>query len=240
MIRLRARVDERGLDVDLTLAEGQTTAITGPNGSGKSTVLAVLAGLLVPDAGELRIGDDVLHDDGRGAGDAGSADRGASDAESSGRGLRARRVWVPPHRRGIVLMSQRVLLFPHLSARDNVAFGPRSHGIARRDARETADRWLAEVGADGLADRRATTLSGGQAQRVALARALAADPRILLLDEPFTAVDADSISPLRELLARVLVGRTAVIVSHDPDDAAHLATRTLAMRAGRMVADSGA
>lgn len=222
MIRLRARVDERGLDVDLTLAEGETTAIAGPNGSGKSTLLAVLAGLLVPDAGELRVGDDVLHDDGRGACDAG------------------RRVWVPPHRRGIVLMSQRVLLFPHLSARDNVAFGPRSHGIARRDARETADRWLAEVGADGLADRRATTLSGGQAQRVALARALAADPRILLLDEPFTAVDADSISPLRELLARVLVGRTAVIVSHDPDDAAHLATRTLAMRAGRVVADSGA
>lgn len=211
MIRLRAQVEGRGLDVDLAFTEGATTAITGPNGSGKSTVLAVLAGLLVPDAGELRIGDEVLYDP---------------------------RTWVPPHRRGIVLMSQRVLLFPHLSVRDNVAFGPRSHGASRRDARTQAERWLAEVGAEGLADRRATTLSGGQAQRVALARALAAEPRVVLLDEPFASVDADSVGPLRDALGRVLAGRTALIVSHDPDDGAHLASRAIGLRAGRVVSDS--
>ena len=144
MIRLRARIAARDIDVDLTLDEGVTTAIAGPNGSGKSTVLAVLAGLLVPDEGELVIGDDVLMDAG---------------------------VFTAPHRRGIVLMSQRVLLFPHMSVRENVAFGPRSQGRSRADARAAADHWLEEVGMTAFATRRATALSGGQAQRVALARA---------------------------------------------------------------------
>lgn len=211
MIRLRARVAARGLDVDLTLEEGVTTAITGPNGAGKSTVLAVLSGLLPPDEGELVVGDDVVMDAG---------------------------VFTAPHRRGIVLMSQRVLLFPHLTVRENVAFGPRSHGRPRADARAAADRWLDEVGMSAFAARRATELSGGQAQRVALARALAAEPRILLLDEPFAALDVDGVAPMRALLARELAGRTAVIVSHDAADVAALAVRTVSLRAGRVDTDT--
>lgn len=211
MIRLRARIAARDIDVDLTLDEGVTTAIAGPNGSGKSTVLAVLAGLLVPDEGELVIGDDVLMDAG---------------------------VFTAPHRRGIVLMSQRVLLFPHMSVRENVAFGPRSQGRSRADARAAADHWLEEVGMTAFATRRATALSGGQAQRVALARALAAEPRILLLDEPFAALDAASVPPVRALLARELADRTAVIVSHDTADLEALAVRTVRLRAGRVTADT--
>ncbi|MGB4778620.1 ATP-binding cassette domain-containing protein [Microbacterium sp.] len=210
MIRLRARVAARSLDVEMTLDEGVTTAIAGPNGSGKSTVLAVLSGLLAPDEGELTVGDEVLMD---------------------------ARTWVPPRRRGIVLMSQRVLLFPHLTVRANVAFGPRSQGASRRDAGVAADRWLAEVGMSPFADRRATELSGGQGQRVALARALAAQPRILLLDEPFAALDADAVPAMRELLARELAGRTAIVVSHDVEDLEALAVRTVRLRAGTVVDD---
>lgn len=209
-VRLRARVDDRGLDVALELAEGVTTAIAGPNGSGKSTILAVLAGLLRPDDGDLSVGGDVLMAPGR---------------------------WVPPHRRGIVLMSQRVLLFPHLSVRDNVAFGPRSQGASRSRARELAARWLAEVDMADVAARPATDLSGGQAQRVALARALAAQPRILLLDEPFAALDVAAVPPMRDLLARELAGRTAVIVSHDAVDLDRLARRTVRLRAGRVASE---
>ncbi|WP_292831519.1 ATP-binding cassette domain-containing protein [Microbacterium sp.] len=211
MIRLRARVSARDLDVDLSLEEGVTTAIAGPNGSGKSTVLAVFAGLLVPDEGELIVGDEVL--------------MGA-------------RVWRESHRRGVVLMSQRVLLFPHLSVRENVAFGPRSHGRSRTESRAAADRWLDEVGMSAFAGRRSTELSGGQAQRVALARALAAEPRILLLDEPFAALDVAGVPPMRALLARELAGRTAVIVSHDTADVAALAVRAIGLRSGRVVSDT--
>lgn len=210
-VRIEASVPERGFDVDVALEEGVTTAVAGPNGSGKSTLLAVLAGLLRPAHGTVVAGDRVL----------------------SGPGA-----WVPPHRRGIVLMSQRVLLFPHLSVRDNVAFAPRSRGLSRAEARAVADRHLADIGLEALADRRATALSGGQAQRVALARALAASPRILLLDEPFAALDIDTVPVMHALLERELVGRTAIIVSHDTADIARLATRTVRLRGGRVESDT--
>ncbi|MEZ5095422.1 MAG: ATP-binding cassette domain-containing protein [Nocardioides sp.] len=127
------------------------------------------------------------------------------------------------------------MLFPHLSVRENVAFGPRSRGATRRTAREVADRWLAEVNLVGLADRRPAQLSGGQAQRVALARALAAEPRLLLLDEPMSALDVAVTPGLRQTLRRLLAGRTAVLVTHDVLDALLLADRVVVVEGGEVV-----
>ncbi|GAA5141297.1 ATP-binding cassette domain-containing protein [Nocardioides marinquilinus] len=205
-------VRERDVEVAFEVADGETVALLGPNGAGKSTVLAVTAGLLRPDAGRVLLGDRVLTSVGDGA-----------------------TVDVAPHRRGVALLAQDPLLFPHLTARENVAFGPRSLGAPRREARRTAERWLAEVGVDDLADRRPAQLSGGQAQRVAVARALAADPRLLLLDEPMAALDVAVAPALRQVLRRVLADRTAVVVTHDVLDALLLADRVVVLEAGRVV-----
>ncbi|MDL5157481.1 sulfate/molybdate ABC transporter ATP-binding protein [Actinomycetospora termitidis] len=144
---------------------------------------------------------------------------------------------VPVHRRRVGLLSQQALLFPHLTARDNVAFGPRSSGAGRRAARETADRWLAMVDATALADRRPAELSGGQAQRIAIARALACEPELLLLDEPFAALDVDVTPAVRSLLRRVVraTGVTTLMVTHDVLDAVVLADRLVVLDAGRVV-----
>ncbi|WP_435202220.1 sulfate/molybdate ABC transporter ATP-binding protein [Janibacter sp. GS2] len=125
---------------------------------------------------------------------------------------------VAPHRRRIALMSQATRLFPHLSVRDNVAFGPRSHGQGRRGSRATADHWLEVVGMGSFAGRRPAQLSGGQAARVALARALAAEPAALLLDEPLAALDVEATPAMRAVLADVTHARedlVVVLVTHD-------------------------
>jgi len=211
-LTVRATVAARGLDVELTVNTGERVAVLGPNGAGKSTLLAVLAGILRPDTGRATLDDRVLLD---------------RDAR--------RAVWVAPQARGVGLMAQDPLLFPHLSALDNVAFGPRAAGQGRRQARAGARRWLAEVGAAELADRRPAQLSGGQAQRVAIARALAAEPRLLLLDEPLAALDVGAASEVRRVLRRVLAGREAVIVTHDLLDALLLAQRVVVLDQGRVV-----
>ncbi|MFZ3454223.1 sulfate/molybdate ABC transporter ATP-binding protein [Arthrobacter sp. 7Tela_A1] len=211
-LHLAATVPERGVDVDLRLAEGETVALLGPNGAGKSTVVSLIAGLVHPEAGRAELGGRTLFNL------AGS--RGA---------------FVPAHRRGTALLAQEPLLFPHLSARENVAFGPRSTGSRRKAALAAADRWLAEVDATDLARRRPSELSGGQAQRVALARALAAEPALLLLDEPMAALDVEAVPLMRRLLKRVLAGRSALIVTHDVLDALTLADRVLVMQEGRIV-----
>ena len=171
----------------------------------------MLAGILRPDSGRATLDDRVLYDQS------------------------PRRVWVPPHARGIALLAQDPLLFPHLSALDNVAFGPRANGERRVDARATARRWLDEVDAGQLADRKPPQLSGGQAQRVAIARALAAEPRLLLLDEPMAALDVGAAPLLRRVLRRVLVDRAALIVTHDLLDALLLASRVVVVDHGRIV-----
>lgn len=125
---------------------------------------------------------------------------------------------LPPHRRRVVLMSQAGQLFPHLAVRDNVAFGPRSHGRGRRESRACADHWLEVVGMSDSADRRPSQLSGGQAARVALARALAAEPAALLLDEPLAALDVEATPAMRAVLSRVTHERAdlvVVLVTHD-------------------------
>lgn len=142
---------------------------------------------------------------------------------------------VPPHERRVALLAQEALLFPHLSVLDNVGFGPRSRGTSRDGSREVARRWLERVGVGDLADRRPSTLSGGQAQRVAVARALAAEPELLLLDEPMAALDVDVAPALRQVLRTVLAERTVVLVTHDALDAVLLADRVVVLEDGRVV-----
>ena len=204
----RVRVDARGVDLALDLAPGETVAVLGPNGAGKSTLLAVVAGLMRPDTGHVELDD---------------------------RELTGPRVWVPPHDRGVALLAQDPLLFPHLSALENVAFGPRSTGARRTPARAAARGWLDRLGVGDLAARRPDQLSGGQAQRVAIARALAAEPRVLLLDEPMAALDVAVRPALRQVLRRVLADRSAVLVTHDVLDALLLADRVVVVEDGRVV-----
>ncbi|WP_020669965.1 sulfate/molybdate ABC transporter ATP-binding protein [Amycolatopsis nigrescens] len=145
---------------------------------------------------------------------------------------------LPAYRRGVGLLAQDPLLFPHLSALDNVAFAPRSSGEGKAKSRELARGWLAEVDAGQLAGRRPGRLSGGQAQRVAVARALAGEPELLLLDEPLAALDVDAAPAVRGLLRRVLrkpSARCTVLVTHDPLDALALADHVLVLAGGRIV-----
>ncbi|GAA1487456.1 sulfate/molybdate ABC transporter ATP-binding protein [Brachybacterium sacelli] len=207
-LTLRATVPARGLDVELEVAAGETLALVGPNGAGKSTILSLIAGTLHPAAGRIVLDGRVL----------------------TGPGTR-----VPPNARAVTTLSQDPVLFPHLSARGNIMFGLRAHGMPRRRAREEADRWLEVIGLPELAARRPAQLSGGQAQRIAVARALAAEPRLLLLDEPMAALDVDVAPALRELLRRVLAARSAIVVSHDVLDAVTLADRVAVVEAGRIV-----
>jgi molybdate transport system ATP-binding protein len=210
---LSAVVAERDVDLAFEVADGETLAVLGPNGSGKSTALAVTAGLVAPNPGRVVLAGRVLTDIGPGR-----------------PGTR-----VPPHARRTALLGQEPLLFPHLDALENVAFGPRSNGTPRSSARRDAQRWLDEVGVGELAGRRPTQLSGGQAQRVAVARALAAEPDLLLLDEPLAALDIAVLPALRQTLRRVLADRTAIVVTHDPLDALLLADRVVVLSDGRVV-----
>ncbi|MBM7085539.1 MULTISPECIES: ABC transporter ATP-binding protein [Micromonospora] len=207
-------VDRAGfrLDVRLHVAAGEVVALLGPNGAGKTTALRALAGLHPLDAGRLRLDSTVLDQ---------------PDA----------RRFVRPERRPVGVVFQDYLLFPHLTARDNVAFGPRRQGLPRRAARARADRWLDRVGLAGYAGRRPRELSGGQAQRVALARALAVHPTLLLLDEPLAALDARTRLDTRAELHRHLTDHAgaAVLVTHDPLDALALADRLVIVEDGRVV-----
>ena len=208
-----ATVVERHVDIAFAVAPGETLALIGPNGAGKSTALAVAAGLLRPDEGRVVLDGRPLTVTGKGA----------------------RTAWVPPHDRHIALLAQEPLLFPHLSVLDNVAFAPRSRGVRRAEARATARHWLEQVGVPDLSSRKPAQLSGGQAQRAAVARALAADPRLLLLDEPMAALDVAVTPALRQTLRRVLADRSVVLVTHDPLDALLLADTVAVLENGRIV-----
>ena len=211
-VYVRARVDSRDVDVELEVPGGQVVALLGPNGAGKSTLLAMLSGLLVPDEGRASVADRVLVDTASG-------------------------VRLPVHERGVGVLTQDPMLFPHLSVLGNVAFGPRCAGLSRRRATQAAREWLAALGVSELADRRPAQLSGGQAQRVGLARALAVEPDVLLLDEPLAALDVGVAAQLRPLLRRICgePGRTALIVTHDLLDVLALADRIAVVEGGRIV-----
>nr|WP_202884607.1 ABC transporter ATP-binding protein [Actinopolymorpha cephalotaxi] len=199
------------LDLDLTAGPGEVVALLGPNGAGKSTTLRALAGLQPLSAGEIHLGDRVL-------------DRPAT------------RDYLRVEQRPIGVVFQDYLLFPHLSALDNVAFGPRAHGVPKAPARAAAQSWLERVGLADVAGARPRALSGGQAQRVALARALAVEPRLLLLDEPLAALDAATRMDVRADLRRHLSAYdgTCVLVTHEPLDAMVLADRLVVLENGRV------
>ncbi|WP_307827855.1 ATP-binding cassette domain-containing protein [Nocardioides sp. SYSU D00038] len=205
-LELVVDVPERDVRVELAVAPGETVALLGPNGAGKSTVLAVAAGLLRTGASRVVLDGQEL--------------TGAT--------------FVPPHRRRVALLAQEPLLFPHLDVLENVAFGPRSAGAGRAAARDRARHWLAELRVAELAGRRPAAISGGQAQRVAVARALAAEPGLLLLDEPMAALDVAVTPALRQTLARVLADRSVLVVTHDVLDALLLADRVVVLEGGRV------
>jgi molybdate transport system ATP-binding protein len=200
------------LDVVLDAPAGETVVLLGPNGAGKTTVLRVIAGLIPVDAGRVVLEGHVVDDPRTGA-------------------------WVPPERRPVGYVFQDQALFPHLTALDNVAFGLRTRGVRRREARCRALEWLERVGAAQYARARTRALSGGQAQRVALARALAPQPRVLLLDEPLAALDATARVETRRELRRHLDAHDGVrvVVTHDPVDAMTLGDRVVVVEAGRVV-----
>lgn len=186
--------------VSFDVATGEVVALLGPSGAGKTTVLRVIAGLQQPDSGTVLLDGLDLCD-------------------------------VPAHRRHVGLVFQDEQLFPHLDVRGNVAFGLRMAGRSRHEQAARVDELLALVGLPGFADRRVTSLSGGEAKRVALARSLAPAPAVLLLDEPLTGLDPDLHDRLATDLAALLrrTGTTALMVTHDLDEAATIADRTIAL-----------
>ncbi|MFD7594622.1 ABC transporter ATP-binding protein [Kitasatospora sp. NPDC059812] len=210
--RLRVERAAFTLDLALTAAPGEVVALLGPNGAGKSTALRALAGLLPLTGGHLRLDGRLLEAPGQ-------------------------RVHTPAEERPVGVVFQDYLLFPHLSALDNVAFGPRCQGRPKRAARAEAAGWLERMGLADHASVRPGSLSGGQAQRVALARALAVRPRLLLLDEPLAALDARTRLDVRAQLRRHLAEfeAVAVLVTHDPLDAMVLADRLVVIEGGHEV-----
>lgn len=210
-LHVQATVVDRGLDVGFSVAAGEVLAVLGPNGAGKSTTAAVIAGLVDADSAMVRIGDRTLTDTARG-------------------------VSVPTHDRRVGLLHQDPLLFPHLRVLGNVEFAARRH-TDRARARAAARGWLEAVGIADLADRRPAEISGGQAQRVALARALAADPEVLILDEPLSGLDVSAAATARAVLRQVFTAgaRPVLLITHDVLDVLALADRVMVLDGGRVV-----
>jgi molybdate transport system ATP-binding protein len=191
---------------------GEVVAVLGPNGAGKTTLLRALAGLVPIESGRIAVGGRVLAEPAAG-------------------------IAVPVAERGVGVVFQDYRLFPHLSVLDNVAFAATARGARARQARRTAQPWLARLGLSELAGRRPGQLSGGQAQRVALARALASGPAMLLLDEPLAALDARTRLQVRgELRAHLAAfGGPSLVVTHDPLEALVLADRIVVLEHGSVV-----
>lgn len=199
------------LAVALQAEPGEVVAVLGPNGAGKTTLLRAIAGLAPIANGSVVLDGVVLEDT-------------------------ATRAYVPTERRPIGVVFQNYLLFPHLSALDNIAFGLHARGRGR-DAHAVARRWLERMDLAAYENAKPAALSGGQAQRIALARALATDPRLLLLDEPLAALDASTRVNVRRDLKRDLTQFEGVriLVTHDPLEAIALADRLVILEGGRIL-----
>jgi molybdate transport system ATP-binding protein len=206
------RLGTLDLDAGLEVGPGETLGVLGPNGAGKTTLLRALAGLHALTRGAVSLDGLTLEEAATGT-------------------------FVAPEDRSVGVVFQDPLLFPNLSALDNVAFGLRARGARRSAARREAEAWLSRIGLSDHSASRPAQLSGGQAQRVALARALATRPRLLLLDEPLAALDATARPAMRRELRRQLTEHEGVrvLVTHDPLEAAALADRLLVLEAGKVV-----
>ncbi|TMF37189.1 MAG: ABC transporter ATP-binding protein [Chloroflexi bacterium] len=202
----RITVKQNGffLEVDLLVSAGETVAVLGPNGAGKTTLLRALAGL-IPIQGHVELDGQVLDD------------------SAAGR-------HVPTERRGVGLVFQDHVLFPHMTVQQNVAFG------LRHNASATSRQWLDRAGLGEKANALPRDLSGGQAQRVAILRTLATEPRLLLLDEPLSALDVTIRAEVRRELSRQLSGfhGVRILVTHDPLEAMALADRLVVLEQGRI------
>jgi iron(III) transport system ATP-binding protein len=198
--------------VSFALAPGDVVALLGASGSGKTTLLRAIAGLDHPDRGRIALGDEVLFDGANG-------------------------VAVPPDRRNLGLVFQSYALWPHRTVFENVAYPLKLRGVSRDDQRRRAEDVLARLGLAGLSGRHPHQLSGGQQQRVALARAIVYEPRVLLLDEPLSNLDAklreEARSWLRALIQALHI--SAVCVTHDQVEALAIADHVLLLDEGRIV-----
>ena len=212
--RLRVRIVQAspvGLDVEFDVQAGEVVALLGASGSGKTTTLRAIAGLTTPDRGHVSLDGEIWFDD-------------------------ALKIVLPPEARRVGFVFQDYALFPHLTALGNVMLA--MNHVAKTERAAAAMAVLARVGIEQLADRRPRALSGGERQRVAMARALARDPKVLLLDEPFSAVDR----PTRELLKAEIkalasaVDIPVILVTHDIDEAVALSQRLVILDAGRTIA----
>ena len=212
MLALEARtpVGALALDVAIDVGPGRCLALAGPSGAGKTSVLRIAAGLVRPERGRVEANGQTWLDT-------------------------ERNVDVPPERRRCGYVFQEYALFPHLSAWRNVAYG--LHELPRRERERAARALLARFGLADRADARPATLSGGERQRVALARALAPEPQVVLLDEPFSSLDATLRADLRREVELILrdAEATALLVTHDQEEALSLADRLAVMREGRIV-----
>ena len=200
------------LSVRIEAEPGEVVAVLGPNASGKSTLLRTIAGLIPLSSGRLLVGGRVLDDPAIGT-------------------------FHEPAARRVGLVFQDGRLFGHMRVVDNVAFGLRASGCDRATARRAAYRWLTVLGIEHLAERRPRELSGGQAQRVALARALASEPDVLLLDEPFAALDVQTRAHVQSEMKRHLAefAGPTLLVTHDAVEALMLADRIVVLEDGRVV-----
>lgn len=201
------------LDVEIEQEEGRTLVVVGESGAGKSTLLRLLAGLEKPDRGHIALNGETWFDDPRTGG-----------------------TWVPPWARSIGYVGQDYALFPHLTVRENVAFGLDARGWSRRDLRDRVATVLDRLAISALAERRPREISGGQQQRAALARALAPKPRLLLLDEPLSALDQRTRQEVRGELKAILneVHCTTVYVTHAPVEALLFGDRIAVLENGRL------
>jgi sulfate transport system ATP-binding protein len=192
-------------DISFTIEKGQLIGLLGPSGGGKTTVLRMLAGLELPDAGDIRFHGERVND-------------------------------VVPQKRGIGLVFQNYALFRHMSVFDNVAFGLTVQKRSKAEIRDRVRGLLELVGLGGLENRLPSQLSGGQRQRVAFARALAPEPQLLLLDEPFAAIDAKVRKELRSWLRDMIdrVGVTTIFVTHDQEEAVEVADEIMIIHRGRL------
>jgi thiamine transport system ATP-binding protein len=187
-------------NLSLTVLDTEIVSLLGPSGSGKSTLLRIIAGLDRPTAGLIMLDADEISD------------------------------W-PTHRRKIGMVFQDGALFPHMSVADNIGYGLKMQGVRKTERRQRVDELLALIRLDTFDARAVATLSGGEQQRVALARALAPQPRVLLLDEPFSSLDSDLRLELATEVRGVLkaTSTTAIIVTHDRDEATRFGDRTVTM-----------